>query len=181
MRDCGYRGSGARHLLYSSPMVNIDMREIRVRIRAARVAQGWSLADFEIQSGGAITAVAMGSYERGGRTLSTPKLLTICQILGIPLLHLLESDHSLVSGTVSERHIYDLRALQGLPASFEKSHLLSYIHQIIKERGDWKGEVISLRKSDVENLTRIFAVSQDIKSPNYLSWLKEQGVSLVKN
>jgi transcriptional regulator with XRE-family HTH domain len=162
-------------------METIDMREIRVRIRAARVSQGWSLADFEEYSGGAITAVAMGSYERGGRTLSTPKLLMICQIIGIPVLHLLGSERSLVSGDVSERHIYDLRALQGLPASSEKSHLLSCIHQIIKERGDWKGEVISLRKSDVENLTRIFAVSQEIKSSSYISWLKEQGISLVKN
>ena len=139
------------------------------------------MADFEIHAGGAITAVAMGSYERGGRTLSTPKLLTICQVFGISLLHLLESERSLVSGDISERHIYDLRRLQGLPPSSEKSHLLSYIHQIIKERGDWKGEVISLRRSDVENLTRIFAVSQDINSSSYLSWLKEQGISLVKN
>jgi transcriptional regulator with XRE-family HTH domain len=162
-------------------MTNIDIREIRARIRAARASRGWSLADFEIHSGGAITAVAMGSYERGGRTLSTPKLLTICQVFGISLLHLLESERSLVSGDISERHIYDLRRLQGLPPSSEKSHLLSYIHQIIKERGDWKGEVISLRRSDVENLTRIFAVSQDFNSSSYLSWLKEQGISLVKN
>jgi hypothetical protein len=68
-----------------------------------------------------------------------------------------------------------------LAESSEKLHLLSYIHQIIRERGDWKGAVISLRTSDVENLGRIFAASQEIKSANYLEWIEKQGITLQKN
>ena len=162
-------------------MLTIDMPEIQKRIRAARISRGWSLADFQSHSGGAITAIAMGSYERGSRTLSTQKLITICKVLEISLLHLLASDQELVRGDSSSRHIYDLRALQDLPQTPEKSHLLSYIHQIIKERGDWKGAVISLRKGDVENLTRIFECSCEIKSTGYLEWLAVQGISLRKN
>lgn len=162
-------------------MLTIDMPEIQKRIRAARISRGWSLADFQSHSGGAITAIAMGSYERGSRTLSTQKLITICKVLEISLLHLLASDQELVRGDSSSRHIYDLRALQDLPQTPEKSHLLSYIHQIIKERGDWKGAVISLRKGDIENLTRIFECSSEIKSTGYLEWLAVQGISLRKN
>jgi transcriptional regulator with XRE-family HTH domain len=162
-------------------MSEIEMREIRGRIRATRVSRGWSLADFQERSGGAITAVAMGSYERGGRTLSAPKLLAICAIFEISLVHLLQSDHELVPGENPGRHIYDLRKLQRLTAGPEKHQLLAYIHQIIKERGDWKGEVISLRRTDIENLVRIFAANNSLKYSDYLAWSAEQGILLKKN
>ena len=158
-----------------------ELKEIRRRIRAARQSIGWSLADFDIHSSGKVTAVAMGSYERGSRTLSISKLLVICEILQVSLIHILAPANELTVAHSSGRHIYDLRALQGLAESTEKRHLLSYIHQIIRERGDWKGAVISLRKSDVENLGRIFATSQEIKSESYLEWLEKQGITLQKN
>ena len=158
-----------------------ELKEIRRRIRAARQSLGWSLADFEIHSSGRVTAVALGSYERGSRTLSISKLLVICEILQISLIHILAAENELTVAHSSGRHIYDLRALQGLAESAEKLHLLSYIHQIIRERGDWKGAVISLRTSDVENLGHIFATSQEIKSANYLEWIEKQGITLQKN
>jgi transcriptional regulator with XRE-family HTH domain len=161
-------------------LLNQEMKYIRVRIRATRLALGWSLADFEAHSGGTVTAVAMGSYERGTRTLSITKLLTICDIFQISLIHILAPAQELTSADSSSRHIYDLRALQALPPSAEKSHLLAYIHQIIRERGDWKGAVVSLRATDVENLTLIFAASAEIENHNYQAWLVKQGISLQK-
>jgi transcriptional regulator with XRE-family HTH domain len=158
-----------------------ELKEIRRRIRAARQTLGWSLADFEIHSSGRVTAVAMGSYERGSRTLTISKLLVICEIFEVSLIHILASENELTVAHSSGRHIYDLRALQGLAESSEKLHLLSYIHQIIRERGDWRGAVISLRTSDIENLGRIFAASQEIESENYLKWIEKQGVTLQKN
>lgn len=158
-----------------------ELKEIRRRIRAVRLSLGWSLADFEIHSAGRVTAVAMGSYERGSRTLSISKLLVICDIFQISLIHILAPTHELTAAESSGRHIYDLRALQGLAESTEKMHLLSYIQQIIRKRGDWKGAVISLRASDVENLGHIFTASQEIKSASYLEWLEKQGITLQKN
>lgn len=163
------------------PMSTYELKEIRRRIRAARQSLGWSLADFEIHSSGRVTAVAMGSYERGSRTLSISKLLIICQILQISLIHILAPTNELTVAHSSGRHIYDLRALQGLTQSAEKEHLLSYIHQIIRERGDWKGAVLSLRTCDVENLGRIFAASQEIGTTSYLEWIEKQGITLRKN
>ena len=162
-------------------MLTQEIEDIRIRIRATRLALGWSLADFEAHSGGTVTAVAMGSYERGTRTLSITKLLTICDIFQISLIHILAPAQELTSADSSSRHIYDLRALQALPPSAEKTHLLSYIHQIIRERGDWKGAVISLRASDVENLRHIFSASQEIESHSYLEWIEKQEITLQKN
>ena len=161
-------------------MLNQEMRDIRVRIRATRLGLGWSLADFEAHSGGTVTAVAMGSYERGTRTLSITKLLTICDIFQISVIHILAPAQELTSADSSSRHIYDLRALQALPPSAEKSHLLAYIHQIIRERGDWKGAVVSLRATDIKNLELIFAASAEIENHNYQAWLVKQGISLQK-
>ncbi len=161
-------------------MLTHEIREIQMRIRAARLALGWSLADFELHSAGAITAVAMGSYERGTRTLSITKLLKICDIFQISLIHILAPTQELTVADSLGRHIYDLRALQGLPLSAEKTHLLAYIHQIIRERGDWKGAVVSLRATDIQNLGLIFSSSQEIENHNYQGWLVAQGISLQK-
>ena len=157
------------------------MQEIRRRIRAVRLSLGWSLADFETHAAGSITAVALGSYERGSRTLSITKLFVICDILRVSLIHILAPPNNLTTADPSGRHIYDLRALQDLPHSAEKEHLVAYIQHIIRERGDWRGAVLSLRKNDVENLRRIFSVSQDIKVHSYLEWLEKQEITLQKN
>jgi pimeloyl-CoA synthetase len=58
---------------------------------------------------------------------------------------------------------------------------VAYIQHIIRERGDWRGAVLSLRKNDVENLRRIFSVSQDIKVHSYVEWLEKQEITLQKN
>ena len=158
-----------------------ELQEIRRRIRAVRLSLGWSLADFETHAAGSITAVALGSYERGSRTLSITKLLVICDILRVSLIHILAPPNDLTTADPSGRHIYDLRALQDLPHSAEKEHLVAYIQHIIGERGDWRGAVLSLRKNDVENLRRIFSVSQDIKVHSYLEWLEKQEITLQKN
>ena len=162
-------------------MSSQELMEIRRRIRGARLTRGWSLADFEFHSAGRVSAVAMGSYERGSRTLSISKLLVICEIFQVSLIHIMAPVNELTSTDSSGRHIYDLRALQGLPQSIEKTILLSYIQRIIRERGDWKGAVISLRTSDVENLRHIFAASHGVEVASYLDWLEKQGITLKKN
>jgi transcriptional regulator with XRE-family HTH domain len=139
------------------------------------------LADFESHSAGRVSSVAMGSYERGARSLSISKLVTICDIFQISLIQVLAPAQELTATYVSGRHIYDLRALQELPPTAEKTYLVAYIHQIIRERGDWRGAVVSLRATDVENLELIFAASHEIDSRSYLEWLEKQCITLKKN
>ena len=173
--------SAKRALLSILPhMLTHEMGDIRARLRATRLALGWSLKEFENHSAGEVTAIAMGSYERGERTLSISKLLTICEIFHISIIHILAPPAETNCGDTQGRHIYDLRALQMLAQSPEKAHLLSYIHHIIRERGDWKGAVISLRATDIKNLTLIFATTQVTQNRDYQSWVAMQGISLQK-
>lgn len=160
-------------------MSALTITHVQERIRICRISRGWSLADFEIKAGGSITAVAMGSYERGERTLSIPKLMKICEVFQISPLHLLAPTTNLELSPAPGRHIYDLRALHALDPTPQQQLLLPYIHDIIKERGDWLGAVISLRASDIENLSRLFAASLEIKG-SYLGWLEEQEITLER-
>jgi hypothetical protein len=96
-------------------------------------------------------------------------------------MHIMAPPLEISSGNTQRRHIYDLRALQMLAQSPEKAHLLSYIHHIIRERGDWKGAVISLRATDVRSLTLIFATTSSTENHDYQSWVAMQGISLQKN
>jgi hypothetical protein len=50
----------------------------------------------------------------------------------------------------------------------------------MRERGDWRGAVVSLRATDVENLELIFTASQEIESNSYLEWLEKQCITLKK-
>ena len=174
--------SGAKRAVLSilPHMLTLEMGDIRARLRATRLALGWSLKEFENHSAGEVTAIAMGSYERGERTFSLSKLLTICDIFHISIMHILAPPPEISYGGTQGRHIYDLRALQMLAQTPEKTHLLSYIHHIIRERGDWKGAVISLRATDIKNLTLIFATTQVTQNRDYQSWVAMQGISLQK-
>lgn len=53
------------------------------RLRALRHDLGMSLADVESASGGSINAVALGSYERGDRTVSVIRLEELAQFYGM--------------------------------------------------------------------------------------------------
>jgi len=97
-----------------------------VRLRAARLSLGWSLADFEIHSAGSITAVAMGSYERGTRALSITKLLTICDIFQISLIHILAPVQELTSVDSSRRRATDIRNLGLIFAASQEIEIHSY-------------------------------------------------------
>jgi transcriptional regulator with XRE-family HTH domain len=121
-------------------------------LRAVRVSKGLTLSQVSAQSKGSISAIALGSYERGDRSLSTQKLFEISQIYGVPVVELLSSPNK---GINSGRVIIDVRKLTlNLDSSTEAP--LKIIQRIAAMRHDWNGEVISLRGTDIAML-KIFA------------------------
>jgi hypothetical protein len=62
-----------------------DMQRICQRLRMIRERKAFTLLDVERRSGGEISAVALGSYERGHRNVSLSKLLHIAKIYELPL------------------------------------------------------------------------------------------------
>jgi transcriptional regulator with XRE-family HTH domain len=134
------------------------------------VSKDLTLAQVSSLSKGSISAIALGSYERGDRSLSTQKLFEISQIYGVPVVELLSSPSK---GIASGRVIIDLRKLsQNQDWSTEAP--LKIIQRIAAMRHDWNGEVISLRSTDV-TLLKIFADYSEEEIDTFL-----QNFALVK-
>jgi transcriptional regulator with XRE-family HTH domain len=132
--------------------IDNELVALQSRLRAVRVSKGLTLSQVSLQSKGYISAIALGSYERGDRSLSTQKLFEISQIYGVPVVELLSSPSK---GIDSGRVIIDLRKLSINQDSSTEAPL-KIIQRIAAMRHDWNGEVISLRSTDV-TLLKIFA------------------------
>jgi len=160
-----------------SLMSTIDSNEIRGRIRQLRRERGLTLLAFEKLSGGRIRAVVLGAYERGDRSMSLNKVIEIAEVFGVELAHIMAPSSG--RGDISRsthRHIYDLRALQALEPSAEKEILTKYIMRIAHQRGDWAGEIISLRQDDINALSRII----DSETISFHDWVEKSGILLTK-
>ena len=139
--------------------------EIGRRMRAARKKRGWTIA--EMAAIGKIKAVVIGSYERGSRNMPISRLGEVARILGVDVAYLLgqpmgRQDSALVL-------TLDLRAISRPSFTNASRHalLVSYCAGIVKKRSDWNGEVLSIRESDLLNLS--FAMG--IEQADLLQWL----------
>ena len=141
-------------------------------MRAARKKRGWTIA--EMAAIGKIKAVVIGSYERGSRNMPISRLGEVARILGVDVAYLLgqplsRQDTALVL-------TLDLRAISR-PSFTNPSRLallVSYCAGIVKKRSDWNGEVLSIRESDLLNLS--FAMG--IEQADLLQWLSAENYLL---
>ena len=109
--------------------------------------------------------------------MSLKKVIEIADIFGVELAHLLApSSGRGDSPELADRHIYDLRALQALEPGPEKEILSKYIRRIAHRRGDWAGEIISLRRDDIDALSRVI----DSEDVNFHKWVGASGILLTK-
>lgn len=136
--------------------IEIELTALQSRLRAVRKAKGLTLGEVSLQSKGSISAIALGSYERGDRSLSTQKLFEISELYRVPVTELLAPPEK---GISTGRVIIDLRKLSLSPDSASQAPL-KIIQRIAQMRRDWNGEVISLRSTDV-SLLKIFANYSD--------------------
>lgn len=119
----------------------------------------------------------MGSYERGSRALSLSRALEIAELFGIPISTLL-GDFSRIDATNNSALTLDQRRLGELIATSNEEKLTilkSYISAIAARRGDWNGEVLTLRASDFDTLTLVFETSlTDLRV-----WLNQMKLVLI--
>jgi transcriptional regulator with XRE-family HTH domain len=130
----------------------ITLAALQLRLRAVRRSKGLTLSQVSQQTKGSISAIALGSYERGDRSISTEKLIEIADLYGVPVVELLSPPEK---GISAGRVIIDVRKLS-LSTESTSAAPLKIIQRIAHMRHDWNGEVISLRGSDL-NLLQIFA------------------------
>jgi transcriptional regulator with XRE-family HTH domain len=64
--------------------IELELETLAQRIRQIREAQGLTLQQVSARSKGRISAIALGSYERGDRSISAKKILEIAEIYAIP-------------------------------------------------------------------------------------------------
>ena len=141
--------------------------EICARIRALRISKGLSLSDVEIQSQHRIRAVVLGSYERGDRSLSVKRAITIADFYGVPLSYLLEPPNSSYEPPL--RAVIDLRRIRSMMA--DQAHIargdaglstvLRFIAAVVARRNDWNGEVLSIRAGDLTALAMSIGKNSD--------------------
>ena len=143
--------------------IEIQLAELRSRLRAVRRSKGLTLHQVSTQSQGSISAIALGSYERGDRSLSTQKLFEISELYQVPVAELITLPEK---GIDSGRVIIDLRKLSQ-DQNDTNNAPRKIVQQIALLRHDWYGEVISLRSSDV-GLLKIFAAYTDEEINHFL-------------
>ena len=125
------------------------MLKVCQRLRSVRERKSLTLLDVEQKSGGEVTAVALGSYERGNRQISLVKLLQIASIYEIPASEILIQKTERVDPT---RITVDLRKIRRSTRS-DSVKTERVLTEIAKLRGDWNGEIISIRATDLTNLS----------------------------
>ena len=146
------------------------------RLRSIRRSRGWTLHDVEKRSGGSIKAVVMGSYERGTRAISLARALELANLFAMPIADLLGEpspvhDFNLEPQRFDQRRVSSLVA-EGSDGKFAQLH--NFLIAISQRRGDWNGEILTLRGSDIDTLTLLLEMSQG----ELLRWLGQWQITL---
>lgn len=136
---------------------NTQLSTLQLRIRSLREARNLTLQETSDKSGGLISAIALGSYERGDRSISAKKLIQIAQLYDVPVSALFDDAMKV---TTPGRVTFDLRRVN--TATDDVSLVFAQtLKRMAHMRRDWNGEVISLRSSDITNFALFTGLSPD--------------------
>ena len=145
---------------------------ISLRLRLLRKSRGWTLHDVEKVSNGSIKAVVMGSYERGSRAISLARCLELAELFSIPITELLIEPSSMKSDHQFSKR-FDLRRSSTLCRD-ENSPQFVTLHKfliaIAARRGDWNGEILTLRESDLDTITLLIEMNQQDLNDWLVQW-----------
>jgi hypothetical protein len=103
--------------------------------------------------------------------------IEIANLFGIPIANLL-GDFSRTDSSETATLTIDQRRLSELVAGGNDERTLifqSFISAIAARRGDWNGEVMTLRASDLDTLTLVFSLTL----PELKQWLTQQRLALI--
>lgn len=141
--------------------------EVGTRLRGVRRAKGLSLDDVERLSSGRWSASAVGAYERGFRNLSLPRLRELALFYDVPMAVLLGEVDTIAGPTRPQKLTLDLERLRAEP---EAEPVWRYLQAIIRERGDYNGRVLSVRRDDARALCAVLHVDEPGLSERLAGW-----------
>jgi transcriptional regulator with XRE-family HTH domain len=132
------------------------------RLRGIRRQRGWSLRDAENASASEFSASALGTYERGERSLSVERLHRLARLYRVPVDRLLPDEPNRTAtpeegaaAAAPEVVVIDLSALETQREDTGLEALRRYISVIQDERQDWNGRLLSMRRGDLRVLARL--------------------------
>ena len=134
-----------------------QIETLQSRIRHIRESRHLTLTQAAKLSKGQVSAIALGSYERGDRSVSAQKLITIANLYEVPISDLFEAPRSFMP---EERISIDLRKIL-MTSNPVAQKITEVLRNIARMRGDWNGEVISLRAQDISNFQVFTGLSAD--------------------
>jgi transcriptional regulator with XRE-family HTH domain len=130
-------------------------------LRAIRRQRGWSLRDVEVASDSEFSASALGTYERGERSLSVERLHRLATLYRVPVDRLLPQAPGDVTPDDGDQVappddvIVDLTVLEAHGDEPGLEVLRRYVGVIQGERHDWNGRLLSMRRGDLRLLARL--------------------------
>jgi transcriptional regulator with XRE-family HTH domain len=167
-----------------TPFTQPTPKTVSARIRNLRKSRGLTLHDIEKLSQGSVKAVVMGSYERGTRAISLARCLELANLFAIPVSELLSEPDALSqinqTSQTSQRgdsKRFDLRRSSDLASTKgdrEFIGLYKFLIAIAQRRGDWNGEILTLRNTDLDTLTLLL----EMRKNDLQSWLRKWQITL---
>jgi len=149
-----------------------ELENLCSRIRLIRESRHLTLIQAAKLSQGELSAIALGSYERGDRSVSARKLIAIARLYEVPISDLFEAPKKYLA---EERVSIDIRKI--LTTTTPAGHkIVEVIRNIARMRGDWNGEVISLRGQDINN----FEVFTGLTAEEIKHVMREYGIPRSK-
>jgi transcriptional regulator with XRE-family HTH domain len=138
-------------------------RRLGSRLRAIRQQQGLTLQQVEELSEGKWKAVVVGSYERGDRAVSVAKLAELGEFYNVPVSELLPKEELTQSQTptLSGKVMLDLRRLSRSDLDPDLRPVSRFAHTIQLQRGDYNGNVLTIRGEDLRALSVIYGTDPD--------------------
>lgn len=134
------------------------------RLRDIRQQQDLTLQQVEERSRGRWKAVVVGSYERGDRAVSVAKLAEIAAFYGVPISELLPDGDvpRPPDADRAPRVKVDLTRI-AREGAIEPSlkPLARYITAVQLQRGDYNGQVLTLRRDDLRSLAIVLGLETD--------------------
>ena len=149
---------------------------VGARLRAIRGQQRLSLQEVEQRSREEFKASVLGAYERGERAISVARLQRLARFYAVPVDQLLPADDgpgfgprpgdlapgATIGGSVAsiDPVRIDLSALAGVDGA-PGEMLARFVRLIQIQRGDYNGQVLTLRRSDFMALGCILDVAPE--------------------
>lgn len=152
-------------------MTDAYQQQLGDRLRAIRHQQGLTLHEVEAVSGGEWKAVVVGSYERGDRAISMPKLARLAAFYGVPVADLLPGARERDDGADRRRCVLDLTRLDERQGPEPLRTVARFARRIQVDRGDYNGRVLTMREADVHAV----AVATGQSPDGLFALLEEQG------